>query len=273
MFWKNIGRVWTAWRQAMAVKSLLQILGWWSILGGVISAILAAIAAKLAAAPVWAKVAIGCGVFSLASGGLLLFACVIRVFCRFSKTSPIIEFDGEGLVADDISLTTPVDPKILGASGAVVSVGDRRYHSLRVLLRNNPVEVSANSRTDILASIEFWVNDVRCLSIDGRWADGPKPGEVPVADMLRMTFGAGDRHELDIAFKYLHDDHCYAMNHLSYRSDGFRYPPNMMPRGKICAVASLKGAGVHRIIKAVFINPGVGERLIRVSCNLEDIYF
>jgi hypothetical protein len=111
--------------------------------------------------------------------------------------------------------------------------GDRHFDSvpfLKVRFVNEPVGSYPSAKAnDVRATIKYF----RCsdnsllLSIDGRWADSDQPSAInPLASkthLLPTTFGIGEAHSLDVAYRDAQTGQCFAWNNDNYNYPFFRY--------------------------------------------------
>jgi hypothetical protein len=267
---KRLLRLWGFIRQLLSVRGLLDWLGWKQGVGTALTAVLLTGWGWLEHLPGPELVVIallGCAFLIISWRGLS-----VNWAAPVASDLPRICIAPEGLRFDEIKLTTPLDRPILDASGKIASVGSRQYHCLKLYLKNDPLVVSNESNTAVTATIVFHdVNEHEYFRMDGRWADGPQPGQTSLIEMLTAKFAAGETRELDLVLKYVEEEDCYAMNHTSYEvADlGFRHPKRKLPAGEIGARIYLKGLQVNLEIDVQFTNEGRGGYLVPGSCRLK----
>jgi hypothetical protein len=110
--------------------------------------------------------------------------------------------------------------------------GDIRFTSvpfLKVRFINEPAGPYPSAKaTDVRATIAYYryPNNAHFLSIDGRWADSDQPSATsPLTSkshLLATTFGIGQAHDLDIAYRDPQSGQYYAWNNENYNYQFFR---------------------------------------------------
>ncbi len=118
------------------------------------------------------------------------------------------------------------------------SYGNKIFNSvpfLKIGFVNDPVGSYPSAKAnDVRATIDFHrvADGVHLLSIDGRWADSDQPSAInPLASkshLLRTTFGIGEAHSLDIAYRDAQNGRYFAWNNDNYRYPFFRYDHHLL---------------------------------------------
>ena len=95
---------------------------------------------------------------------------------------------------------------------------------LRIAFHNNPPTSLPNSSAKgVRAYVDFTPNggNVPSLTMDGRWAESHQPPHYGPFDskseLLPISFGFGESHNLDIAYISSVDHRCYAWNNDNYQ--------------------------------------------------------
>lgn len=101
---------------------------------------------------------------------------------------------------------------------------------LKVRFVNDPEHsYPATQANGVRAKINYHrcSEDVPVLSIDGRWAESDQPPlynpAASKAHLLPTTFGHGEEHSLDIAYRDAESGQYFAWNNDNYNYPGFRY--------------------------------------------------
>jgi hypothetical protein len=112
------------------------------------------------------------------------------------------------------------------------------YPFIRLRLSNEPhVPSERGEAKQVRASVEYWHNSEKLLVLDGRWSHMPEPTpppvkpairslsrapkpapppEDPIKELLAVDFLIGEERSLDIAFKDISKNICYAFNNDSF---------------------------------------------------------
>lgn len=101
---------------------------------------------------------------------------------------------------------------------------------LKVRFVNDPAHPYPLAKANgVRAKIDYYrcSDNSRVLSIDGRWAETDQPPvynpAASKAHLLATTFGHGEEHSLDIAYRDEYSRQYYAWNNDNYSYPGFRY--------------------------------------------------
>jgi hypothetical protein len=107
---------------------------------------------------------------------------------------------------------------------------------LKVRFVNDPKHsYPAAKANGIRAKINYYrcTDNFLVLSIDGRWAESDQPPlynpAASKAHLLPATFGHGEEHSLDIAYRDPENGQPYAWNNDNYNYPGFRYDHHLLP--------------------------------------------
>lgn len=139
---------------------------------------------------------------------------------------------------------------------------------LRVTNRPSGVPTE-RSDAYVSARIHFYNNagDEK-FATDGRWSDAIQPPALPpsqaVAELQRITIGAGQTRDLDIAMMYPGRESAYAFSNDSYQSLELCNVLWRLGQGDHVARVEVIGPYVRRAWKLTF---RVGERLATLGCE------
>jgi hypothetical protein len=147
---------------------------------------------------------------------------------------------------------------------------------LKIGFVNDPVGSYPSAKAnDVRATIDFYraVDDVHLLSIDGRWADSDQPSAIsPLASkshLLRTTFGIGEAHSLDIAYRDAQTGRYFAWNNDNYRYPYFRYDHHLLEGNEFRVAIRLQGDWVDERFSFTFSTCEAGFTLEKECQNVE----
>jgi hypothetical protein len=116
--------------------------------------------------------------------------------------------------------------------------GNKIFNSvpfLKVRFMNDPGGPYPSAKAnDVRATINYFrlADSAHILSIDGRWAESDQPSAIsPLASkshLLPTTFGIGEAHSLDIAYRDVQTGKYFAWNNDNYRYPFFRYDHHLL---------------------------------------------
>ena len=130
---------------------------------------------------------------------------------------------------------------------------------LKVRFVNDPDDsYPAAKANGVRAKINYYRNSDNSLllSIDGRWAESDQPPlynpAASKAHLLPTTFGHGEEHDLDIAYRDPENGQYYAWNNDNYNYPGFRYDRHRLDGDSFRVEVRLRGDFVDETFSFTF---------------------
>jgi hypothetical protein len=121
---------------------------------------------------------------------------------------------------------------------------------------------------DVRATINYYrdPDNSHLLSIDGRWSDSDQPSAIgPLkskSHLLATTFGIGQKHDLDIAYRDAQTGKYYAWNNDNYQYQFFRCEGHLLTGNKFRVDIHLIGEWVEEHFSFKFRTTETGFALI-----------
>jgi hypothetical protein len=188
------------------------------------------------------------------------------------KGFPLLQPVGNALYTSLV----PFQFNVRSKSGQMV-VRQQNASVLQLKITNQPkVNSSEADGRRIRATVRFYDETGRELVTmdNARWADSTQQRDrdpsVDITSVLAVDFPIGITRPLDIAFKYIEEDECYASNDDNPLYLEFKKPDHLLPVGKVNVVAEIQGPFVRTIVKLSFENAGKGEGLRALEYSWEN---
>lgn len=158
-----------------------------------------------------------------------------------------------------------VDIRYFGADGQFTTP----LSCLHVRFKNDPVyPAEAAIGRAVIAELAYSdAAEQPLFQFNGRWGDTDqpiKPGQ-PIVQLDPADFQIGAQRELDLAFKYLPDPECYAINNETYRVPDWRDPTRVLCGEEFSVRVRLRAARVDRswVFRFRNLGPGNGLEVVR----------
>lgn len=138
---------------------------------------------------------------------------------------------------------------------------------LSIYFKNDPQFNSASAvANDLIATIDFYDANPpyeHLVEMHGRWADSAQPTSIQQssAEFRTAKLNIGETRELDIAFKYIEEPDCYAVNSENWLHVAYKDERKLLDRPEIMAKIRLTGANVDRTWTVKFRNRGNHHQL------------
>jgi hypothetical protein len=138
---------------------------------------------------------------------------------------------------------------------------------LSIYFKNDPQFNSASAvANDVIATIDFYDANPpykHLVEMHGRWADSAQPTSIQQssAEFRTAKFNIGEARELDIAFKYVEEPDCYAVNSENWFHVAYKDENKLLDCPEITAKIRLIGTDVDRTWTVKFRNRGTHHQL------------
>jgi hypothetical protein len=177
---------------------------------------------------------------------------------EIEKTTPKIKLKQPGAI-----YTEPVSLNVKDVANGTVYSWTVPF--LKVRFINEPIGPYPSAKAnDVRATINYYrvADGVQLLSIDGRWAESTQPSAIPAATskthLLPTTFGIGEAHSLDIAYRDSQTGEYFAWNNDNYNYPLLRNPHHLLKGNLFRADIRLRGDWIDKTFAFTFKTTDTG---------------